>query len=114
MPSTAAVQPRFGIYKQHRNSKSILTEEKNHVARVGSNTTFLLLQKRRTRTLFIEDAKGTVLSHIELTSNDVKSEGYYDGYNLLADVPITAGDFDGDGSDEVAVTYTTLSSKKIR
>lgn len=85
---------------------------KNHVARVGSSTTFLLLQKRRTRTLFIEDAKGTVLSHIELTSNDVKSEGYYDGYNLLADVPITAGDFDGDGSDEVAVTYTTLSSKK--
>lgn len=71
---------------------------KNHVARVGSNTTFLLLQKRRTRTLFIEDAKGTVLSHIELTSNDVKSEGYYDGYNLLADVPITAGDFDGDGA----------------
>ena len=83
---------------------------KNHVARVGTTAPVLGFGKRA-RTLFIEDAEGNTLSQIGLTM-DVRNEGVYDGYNLLADVPVTAGDFDGDGSDEVAVTYTTLSSKK--
>ncbi len=89
---------------------------KNHVARVGTymETGFGvgMFGFKRHRVLYIENDHGKVLTEVNLTEADVGDGSFY-GYNLMSAIPIAAGDFDGDGRDEVAVTYTGYSSDKF-
>ena len=108
-PEYSAGSPKKLTYSNSVGIEIDFDGRKNHVARVGTYGDAQNIFKRH-RVLFIEDALGNTLSQLELTTERVMNEGSYDGYNLLADVPVAAGDFDGDGSDEVAVTYTTISA----
>ena len=69
--------------------------KKNHVARVAvKNNNSLQFY------MYIENDKGEEITKVDLGTS---KNGYNAGFNQLAQLAITAGDYDGDGADEVVV-----------
>lgn len=84
--------------------------KKDHVARIGVNT---YDKSNPIHTLQIEDANGRVLKSLDISDAGANS-CYEAGYNQLASLAITAGDYDGDGADEIAVNTFSYNTMKVR